>query len=395
MLNVVSDKPYAFVAPNRNRWWPRLLQRLLPWRLKSAYGIETVACVGLEKIQASMDSGAAIMLTPNHCRPSDPEVIHEMLHRLRVQPYMMASWHLFLQNPLQALLLQSAGTFSVYREGSDRAALTTAIDLLTEGARPLVLFPEGVQTRTNDRLSPLLDGAAFIARMAARARAEQGNARGVVIHPIAIRYRHDPDVLTRAGPALSELERKLSWRPQEHRSLAARLALIGSALLALKEIEHFGAPQHGTLRERCDRLMNGLLAPLEDEWIHGKREEHIVARVKALRSAVLHDMLHGDLPDAERVRRWNQLNDMTLAQTISFYPTDYVDAQATPEHIIETMERLEDDLTDTCRTYGALHATVTVGDALPVAPDRHPATRDDPLLADIDHSLRQMLGIPE
>ena len=48
--------------------------------------------------------------------------------------YMMASWHLFMGRRFQAWLLRRLGAFSVYREGLDRTAIKTAIDLLVEGA---------------------------------------------------------------------------------------------------------------------------------------------------------------------------------------------------------------------------------------------------------------------
>lgn len=394
MQKVVIDRPYTFVPPSRGRWWPRVLQSFLPYRLAKAYGIETVTCVGTEKLTASLRADRGVLLTPNHSRPCDPEVIGDMLRRVEAVPYMMASWHLFMQSPVQSFLLRTTGTFSVYREGTDRAAVATAIELLEKGGRPLVLFPEGVQTRTNDRLNPLLDGAAFIARVAAKNRAKRGAAGGIVVHPVALRYRYGGDAAKAVGPVLTEIETRLSWRPQAHLTLTARLAKLGSALLALKEIEHFGHSRDGTLAERIDALIDGLLAPIEKEWLHGTREAHVVGRVKALRAAVLHDMLHGEISDAERERRWNQLADLYLAQSVSFYPPNYVTDPAKPEHVIETVERLEEDLTDACRTYGPLHVVVTVGDAIPVSPGRaHDG--EDPLLAEIEASLKTMLEIRE
>ena len=57
--------------------------------------------------------------------------------------HVMASWHLFMQSRVQRWVLQHAGVFSVYREGMDRDALKCAIQILVDGRRPLVLFPEG------------------------------------------------------------------------------------------------------------------------------------------------------------------------------------------------------------------------------------------------------------
>ena len=67
--------------------------------------------------------------------------------------YTMASWHVFMGRRHEAWLLRRLGAFSVYREGLDRTAIRTAIELLVEARRPLVIFPEGIITRSNDRLA--------------------------------------------------------------------------------------------------------------------------------------------------------------------------------------------------------------------------------------------------
>ena len=69
-----------------------------------------------------------------------------------------------LETRLHAWVLQRAGAFSIHREGMDREALKAAIQILVQAQRPLILFPEGIVTRTNDRLGTLQEGAAFIAR---------------------------------------------------------------------------------------------------------------------------------------------------------------------------------------------------------------------------------------
>ncbi len=81
--------------------------------------------------------------------------------------HAIASWHLFAKSWFDAFAIQKMGGFSLFREGTDRQSLETAIGVLAEATRPLILFPEGATNRTNDVLQPLLDGVAFIARTAA------------------------------------------------------------------------------------------------------------------------------------------------------------------------------------------------------------------------------------
>jgi 1-acyl-sn-glycerol-3-phosphate acyltransferase len=392
MQNIVIDKPYQFVPPNRNPWWPWLFQRTLPRRLRKVDGVATVECRNSDKLRASLAAGHGVLLTPNHCRPSDPDVMGEYSRQNGLQPYYMASWHLFMQSRLQRFVMPRLGAFSIYREGMDRAALNLAIEILEKEARPLVIFPEGVVSRTNDRLNPLLEGTSFIARSAAKKRAAATPPGQVVVHPVAIRYRFGGDVRAAIEPVLTEIEARLSWRPQKHRTLEERIGKVGQALLTLKEIEYLAHAQPGTIGERLERLIDALLVPLEKEWLKGEREPHVLARVKRLRAAVLPDMVQKELPEAERARRWLQLADMYLAGQLGCYPPDYLAAKPTPERLLETVERYEEDLTDRCRVHYPMHVTVTVGDAIVVSPERQRGG-EDPVMAGIERQLKDMLGI--
>jgi 1-acyl-sn-glycerol-3-phosphate acyltransferase len=393
MHAVVSDQPYEFVAPYHGRCWPWLLQRLVPWWLRRHFGIEKRTYHGVELLKESLAAGHSVLIAPNHCRPSDPLVINDLCRRAGTVPFTMASWHLFLESPLQRFVLRRIGGFSIYREGLDRQALGTAIEILADAKRPLVIFPEGVITRTNDRLCSLMDGVSFIARSAAKKRAEQSPPGKVVIHPIAIRYHFEGDIDNALHETLDAIEQRLSWRPRRDPDRVARIYRVGEALLWLKEIEYFGQPQQGDIPTRLDRLIDQILVPLEQEWRNGRRESHTVARVKQLRTAILRDMITGEITDEDRNRRWNQLADMYLAQQLSHYAPEYVRSNPTTERLLETVERFEEDLTDASRIHRPMSVTVTVGPAIEVAPKRARGTGEDPVMRELDHQLREMLGI--
>src|SRR5206468_13111949 len=120
--------------------------------------------------------------------------------------------HIFMQSKLQRFMINRAGAFSIYREGMDRGAVVTAIEILEKAERPLVIFPEGAISRTNDHLNALLDGTAFIARQAAKKRAKASPNAKVVIHPIAIRYRFHGDLAATLEPVLDDIESRLTRR---------------------------------------------------------------------------------------------------------------------------------------------------------------------------------------
>ena len=390
MQAIVVAKPYTFVPPHRGTFWPTLLRPLLPRMLRSD-GIASVECRGTEKLAASIAAGHGVMLAPNHCRPGDPFVVTALGQAVGRHVHIMASWHLFMQGAVQRYLLPRAGVFSVYREGLDREALKCAIQILADARRPLVLFPEGVISRHNDLLNPLMDGTAMIARNAAKQRAAAGPAGKVVIHPVALRYFFEGDLEATIGPMLADLELRLSWQPATRMSAVDRISRIGTALLALKEIEYLGAVKAGTLAERVRGLIDHLLCPIEDQWLKGRHDGDVVARVKLLRTALLPDLVGGQLPEDEVEKRWKLLAQLYLAQQLAFYPEGYLADNPTPERILETVERFEEDTTDKVRVVGPIRAVVTVGDAIEVAPERVRGA-EDPLVRTLREALEALLA---
>jgi 1-acyl-sn-glycerol-3-phosphate acyltransferase len=390
MNSVVSDKPYVPVPPYHGTLWPRALNLYLPRYLRRRYGTRGVTIDGAARLRASIAAGHGILITPNHCRDEDPFILSALARDVGRPFFVVASAHLFMHNKLQSFLLRRAGAFSIYREGMDKQAVQTSIEILETAERPLVIFPEGHISRTNDRLTPLLEGTALIARQAAKKRAK--DSKKVVVHPVAVRYSFPFDVEAAAAKMLDEIEARLTWRPSRTLPLHERVRKVGAGLLALKELEYLGHTQEGATAERVAKLIDALLRPMEAEWTHGNAEGHPVARVKRLRSAILPDMIKGDLPEAETARRWRLLEDADLAQQLYHYPPDYVADGTSKARIIETVERFEEDLTGKVTVHGPVEARITVGDAIEVSTAREARGEGDPLMAAIETQLRAMLG---
>ena len=213
----------------------------------------------------------------------------------------------------------------------------------------------------------------------------------VVIHPIAIHYFFHGDIEQTLRPVLDEIEQRLSWQPKHDLDLYQRIYLLGDTLLCLKEMEYLGQPQTGEIHQRLERLIDLVLAPLEQEWLEGQRGDNVVARVKMLRTAILPDMIQGQISDSERERRWRQLADMYILQQMSHYPPEYIKSNPTPERMLETVERFEEDLNDVCRIHAPMSATVQVGEAIVVSAKRDRSATEDPIMSAIEASLRSMI----
>jgi 1-acyl-sn-glycerol-3-phosphate acyltransferase len=393
MQQVVFDEPYQFVPPVYSEWWPTILRPYLRRFLRKSHGIHSVGCRHVERLRASLVAGKSVMLAPNHCRMADPLVLGVLGMKADCHPFAMASWHLFKQSQFQTFMIRRMGAFSVLREGNDRQAIDTAIEILVARKRPLIMFPEGAITRHNDLIEEMMEGPSFIARQAAKRLKKQDQSAEVVIHPVAIRYAFEGDLAATVEPVLRELESRFSWQPQGHLTVVERIGKIGHALLSLKEIEFLGAPRSGNPYERTEHLVQQVLADLEAAWQIKDSSGNVIARVKRLRTAILADMVGKQLTAEERARRWRDLAACYYAQQMSHYPRDYILREKNvPERVVETVERFEEDFTDRVRVHEPFHAIIQVGEAITVGTQRERGAVADPIMAEVRCQLQSMIN---
>jgi len=395
MRKILIEKPYQFIPPARFDWPARLIVRLGLFRgnLKKEHGVIVHECRNLNRLRQSLQAGHGVMLCANHPRGADPVVMGHVARETPCLFFTMASWHLFNQGRFKRFLLRLLGGFSVNREGLDRQAIDEAIRVLQSAKRPLLIFPEGTTSRTNDQLMALMEGPAFIARSAAKRRAKEDGGK-VVVHPVAIKYLFAGDIEKTANEVLSDIEQRLTWRPSGDLPLIERLVKVGNGLLKLKEMEyHVQPPPDATLRERQSLMVNRLLEPLETEWLGAPRSDGIAVRIKNLRMKIFPDLSRDELPEEERARRWRHLQETYLAQQIDCYPGQYVTKFPSVDRILETLEKFEEDLTDRARVHGQLRAVIDIGEAIEVSPERARGSVDrDPLMTAIRESLEGSLA---
>ncbi len=311
--------------------------------------------------------------------------------------YSMASWHIFKQSWLDGFVVRRLGGYSVYREGLDRQALDTSVQIVSTAERPLVIFPEGVISRANDRLNPLMDGVSFIARVAARKRAEISPKARVVIHPVALRYQLVGNLMDSVGPVLTALEKRTFWKTHEDLPVERRIRNLAHAHMASREIEILGDCRQGPLMPRMEQLVDSILQPFERQWLGKARTGDVISRVKDLRTAIVPDLLKGNLSESEKRQRWRQLTDCYYAQTLSMYPPDYLNdgirGPISQERIAETVHRLEEDLTDKVTVQPAWQVEFRIGEAIEVDPTQKKPRSADPLMQTLRERMLGLLGI--
>ncbi|MCC6508065.1 MAG: 1-acyl-sn-glycerol-3-phosphate acyltransferase [Pirellulaceae bacterium] len=392
MQKIIVEKPYRFIPPHRGNLLPSMIQKL---RLTDLYlarheGVESYEVRDVELLKESLRNRAGVLLAPNHCRYADPLAMGWVARAIGVHVFAMASWHLFNQTSLQAFAIRAMGAFSVYREGLDRQSLDTAVDCLVNAVRPLIVFPEGAVFRTNDLLQPLLEGVAFLARTAARKRQKHDGGQ-VVIHPVAIKYLYRQNVRRAVEPVLAEIEHRLTWSRRSAGDLLERINKITLALLSLKEIEYLGSSQEGSVSQRQSRLVDHLLGPLEQKWLGCPQQERLIPRIKQLRMKIVPNLTQPSITPQQRDEYWRDLTAIYLAQQVASYPPTYLNPPTTVTRILETVERLEEDLTDRTRVHRGLHAVIQIGPAVTVPADKAPRDQEDPIMATLRTQLQNML----
>ena len=398
MHRVVVDEPYKFVPPYRGRWFSWLFRLWLKPFLKKRYGLVDYRFEGAEHLRDSLRAGHGIILCPNHSRDSDPMLMGMLCREIPCHIYSMASWHVFRQSALEGHVARLLGGFSVFREGIDREALDTAVKIVVSGERPLVMFAEGVISRSNDRLLALMDGVSFVGRVAARKRAEQNPPGKVVVHPIAIRYELIGDLQNCIGPTLTALEKRTFWKTFEYNSHRDRIRRLAVALLASREVEILGDSRQGPLRERIQFLVDSVLCPYEKRWFGRSKAGDVIVRVKDLRAAILPELMQPDRTEPQKQELWRVLTDCYYVQSLSLYPQDYLDDNVrgplTPERIAETVHRLEEDLTDRITLKPDWRVHIRIGEPIFVEAVRK-LRGEDVVMKELRKQLLNLLGVDD
>ena len=348
-LPLADQLPYRFHPPRPSSFWVRATRGYRRRLLRGEHRVLAIDVVGLEHLPPLLERRDGVMLTPNHCDRADGLVMLDLADRVGRPFCCMAAYQIFEGNAgLRHRLFPRLGIFPVDREGADRSAFKAAVEVLTVGRSPLLLFPEGEVYYLADRLTPLREGAATLALAAAKRRAEAGTTVWIV--PVGLKYRFpdDHDPLPAFLDRMARLERRLTWRPRDDRPLVERIYRFAEALVSLKELEYLGAARSGPLSERIAALQDALLRPIEARRSTRRRGDPaaspVPVRVKDLRKSCLEILADPRTPPDEARRLRDDLDDLFLAMQAYSYPGDYVARQPTRERIAETLMKLEEDL---------------------------------------------------
>ena len=324
----------------------RLVHRPL---LRLTESIISIESRGVERLRQSIASGHAVELIGNHPRISDPVVIYDLLRQANTTMFAMASWHLFNVSWFHTAVQRFYGAYSINREGLDRESIKFSIDALDRNLRPVLMFPEGSTSRTNDALMPFLAGPLSIAKIAARRRYKRGLK--TVIHPVAFRYHFLCDFDVEFQRIMESIEQILKLTPASGISNVERVERALEQLIAVKEVEFEVDSIDGLAAfDRRQRLVDTVLGQAEHRSFEKKSTSDVTQRMRNVRAKVFPQLLSDDsLTAEERAIHWLDLKRTYLAWKISSYPEGYLSDEPSKDRILEIAIKILEDLTDTPR----------------------------------------------
>ena len=387
----MNIQPYA-TPP---KWWspnlkPWIIHAWAPFRrrvLRNTQRIVDVDIRGIENLKNLLDSDCGVLITPNHSSHTDPLVMWEIAGRVDTHLYFMAAWQVFARTHwLRQQEFRWHGCFSVDREGADMRAFRQAVEILQEGAYPLVIFAEGEVYHVNDRVMPFQEGPAAMA-LTAQKRAK----RPVMCLPCAMKFSYTKDPTDELLELMSRLEERILWRPCLQMPLAERIYRFAEGILGVKEVEYMGHTQQGDLSNRIASLAEFVLEGIEKRYAVEAGEAQIPTRVKNCRREII--KLFQDDQQADLKPAGLDLDDLFMVIQLYSYPGDYVAGKPTIERMAETLDKFEEDIfrVPTATIRGERKVIVEFGEPISVQPASDKKQSVNTLTEKLEHGVQELL----
>lgn len=359
-----------FKPPKDSRLIPALMCCLIPLTNRTVFKIDGVKVDEESLGRLRQLDGHRTVLTPNHPTDRDSIVMFQLSKFLGEQFNYLAARELFDLAPI-AWLLQRCGVYSVIRGTNDRKSYRMTVQLLVEGKRKLVIFPEGLTCWQNDTVMPFQEGVPLFGFWALEKLAKQRPVPPLFLVPVAIKYIYLRNMRREIHRALARLEQRLRLSP-DHLSLYERLRHVGEAVVASLE-EEYGVRAGGdaNLNARIQSMKELLVVRIATALgVSFDRDQALAARIRTLVNTVdriLHEEAQGSgyQLDLHRHRQAEvePLYD-DLSRVLRFVATydGYVRETMSVERFLDIIGQLEREVFGKRPNRGPCRALIRVGE---------------------------------
>jgi 1-acyl-sn-glycerol-3-phosphate acyltransferase len=374
-------KPLTFYPPKTSPFWITVcklgIRRSIRRRLKvTDIDISPDDMALLKQLQ-----GQRCLLTPSHSGGYEPHIMMYLSKLTGAIYNFVAAVEVFEQAPINRWLMPRLGVYSIIRGAVDRQSFATTRQILADGRRPLVIFPEGHAILQNSTLAPFQEGVIQLAFKAFEdARCNDASASLYCV-PIAIKYTYLKDMRHDIDESLNKLEAALSPSSPACTSPYSRLRRIAEAVLVAQEKAHGVAsaapsahsPSPASMNDRIQNLKSLVTAKYERQLgITPNDRQSLLDRIRAL-FVVVDRIVHDEPPTSEYEQRLalerqqmarTLYDDLwRLLQFVAIYD-GYVRESMTVERFMDVLGLLELEVFQTRRVWGPRKASIKVGQPL-------------------------------
>jgi 1-acyl-sn-glycerol-3-phosphate acyltransferase len=368
-------RPFAFYPPKTNPFVIRLVKLGLRRAIRRQLHVTQIEISDddLERLQKL--KGSRCLLTPSHSGGFEPHIVM-YLSKLTDDIYnFVAAIEVFEQAPINRWLMPRLGVYSITRGAVDRQSFAMTRQLLAEGRRWLVIFPEGHAIGQNSILAPFQQGVIQLAFKAFEdATAADANAQLFCV-PIAIKYIYLQDMHAEIDASLKRLRESLSIpETAKARSRYEQLRQIAEAVLVVNEkVHHVKSDPSLAMDARIQNLKEFVTAKIERQLdiVPTERQtrlERIRALFNAVDRAVYEEAAANEYERRLAVERQQIARSLyediwRLLQFVAIYD-GYVSESITVERFMDVLCMLEIEVFKKRRVFGPRKACVKVGEPI-------------------------------
>jgi 1-acyl-sn-glycerol-3-phosphate acyltransferase len=367
-----GSKPFVFRPPKNNRLIIGGVQRLLPLMLRAGAKVQTVEVNEDDLGRLRELKGQRVVLTPSHSGGLEPLILFHIAKGLGEQFNYLAAKEIFEFRRPVGWLFQRLGAYSIIRGTPDRSSFRMTRQLLVDGKRWLVIFPEGHTCWQNDTVVPFQQGVAQLAFWACEDLAKQGELPPLYLLPVAIKYIYLQDMRGEIDSSLRRLECRLfSSSGPGQSNLYGRLRCVGEAVVSANEKEYNVRPgEEASLDERIQHMKETIISRVAAGLSVSLRpEQPLLGRIRQLLNSIDHiicDEPEGPAYESElRHRRQQEVRMLyaDLGQVLRFAALrdGYVRETLSAERFLDVLGLLEREVFTRKRIRGQRKAIVKLG----------------------------------
>jgi hypothetical protein len=245
--------------------------------------------------------------------------------------------------------------------------------IVKDGEYALTVFPEGNVYLNNDRVTPFMEGAAYLAL---RAQKELGEDQPVYAVPISLKMTYQDDVGDQMKQRMDEVARMAGVEPNRCGDALEELREIGLKLLE-KRMGECGHPPEGQSglvgdwRQQFEGCAEKVISALEEKInLDSKPGADLTGRIRRIRGAIHQIRTRGEQEteagESLQAREW--ADEAILAFRTLTYARPYVAEHPTLDRFAETVEKMGEDYTGKPhRPLGARVSLVHIGEPVNLA----------------------------